>query len=174
MAEPTGHGLEPRAWQGIVYRPCQAGAVEVRRLFNFAGAWPPVPSPGEFGWEAAVEGRLVGGVVVERHGAEGFVDGPVVVDPPRGVEALDVAAQFFGPLLDQASQLGMKALYGRPQGLDRLWVRFGFVPLPEASLPGALRNRPGTGLYAWRRPGTYAVATPESTAERQERRRGRR
>jgi hypothetical protein len=31
-----------------------------------------------------------------------------------------------------------------------VWVRFGFIPLPESSLPPALAGRPGVGLFAWR------------------------
>ena len=93
------------------------------------------PGPGELGWEALVEERLVGGVLVERHGEHGFVHGPVVVAPPSGGEPLEVAAQLVAPLLGQAAQLGINTLFTRPQGLDRLWVRFGFIPVPEASLP---------------------------------------
>jgi hypothetical protein len=29
-------------------------------------------------------------------------------------------------------------------------VRFGFIPVPESTLPPALAGRPGAGLYAWR------------------------
>ncbi|MBI3455423.1 MAG: hypothetical protein HY002_06515, partial [Candidatus Rokubacteria bacterium] len=169
-AAPAPRALEPRTWQGIVYRPCQAGAAEVRRLFDFAGAWAPQLGPGELAWEALADARLAGGVLVERHGEHGFIHGPVVVEPPRSAEPLDVAAQLIAPLLQQAAEAQVNTLFTRPQGLDRLWVRFGFVPVPEAFLPAAFRNRPGTGLHAWRRPGTYTIAIPE--AERG-RRRGR-
>ncbi len=169
-AEPPGSALEPRTWQGIVYRPCQAGASEVRRLFQFAGAWAPTAEPGELAWEAQTDGRLVAGVLVERAGEHGFVHGPVAVDVPPGEDALAVAAQLVAALLPQVRSLGMSAVYTRPQGLDRVWVRAGFVPVPEAMLPASLRNRPGTGLYAWRRPGTYEIATPD--AEGGGRRRG--
>ncbi len=151
----------PRTWQGILYRPCQAGGAEARRLFDFAGAWTPPPSAGELGWEAVAEERVVGGVLVERQGEQGFVHGPVVVEPPAGAEPLEVAAQLVAPLLDEATAAGLNTLFTRPQGLDRLWVRFGFVPVPEASLPASLRGRPGTGLHAWRRPGSYTIATPD-------------
>jgi len=53
-----------------------------------------------------------------------------------------------------------------------VWVRLGFVPMPEAFLPSPLRGRPGSGLHAWRRPGTYAVPLPDPEGEG--RRRGRR
>jgi hypothetical protein len=161
-AEPAAAAPPPRTWQGVLYRPSQAGAGKVRQLFDFAGAWAPTPGPVELGWEAVVEDdRLVGGVLVERHAEHGFVHGPVVVSPPAGGEPLEVAAQLVAPLLAQAAQLGINTLFTRPQGLDRLWVRFGFIPVPEASLPASLRGRPGTGLHAWRRPGSYTIALPE-------------
>ena len=170
-AEPVPAASPPRTWQGVLYRPSQAGAGKVRQLFDYAGAWSPPPGPGELGWEAVVapEERLVGGVLVERQAEHGFVHGPVVVAPPAECEALEVAAQLVAPLLGQAAQLGIDTLFTRPQGLDRLWVRFGFIPVPEASLPGSLRGRPGTGLHAWRRPGSYTIALPETERGRRSR-----
>jgi hypothetical protein len=164
--EPATSPLAPRTWQGLVYRPCPAGAPEVRRLFHFAGAWAPGPTPGELAWEAEALGRLVGGVLVEREREYGFVHGPVVVEPPPDAEPLEVAAQLVAPLLEPGTDPSMARAFARPQGLDRLWVRFGFIPLPLASLPSAFRGRPGTGLYVWRRPGTYAVAAPDGGERR--------
>jgi hypothetical protein len=149
-----------------VYRPCQAGAAGVRQLFDFAGAPVPAPTPGELGWEAVAGERIVGGVLAERLGEHGFVHGPVVVEPPAGIEPMDVAAQLVAPLLGQATELRMSTLFTRPQGLDRVWVRLGFVPVPEAFLPEPLRGRPGSGLHAWRRPGTYQVAVPDREGRR--------
>jgi hypothetical protein len=117
--------------------------------------------PGELAWEAAAPEGLVGGVLVERDRDSGFIHGPVVVGPPSGADALEVAAQLTAPLLEPGTDPAMTRAFTRPGGLDRLWVRFGFVPMPEASLPPTLRGRPGTGLYVWRRPGTYAVAAPQ-------------
>ena len=168
-ADPALAVPPPRTWQGVLYRPSQAGAGTVRQLFDFAGAWAPPPGPGELGWEALLEERLVGGVLVERQGEHGFVHGPVVVTPPVEAEPLEVAAQLVAPLLDQAGQVGINTLFTRPQGLDRLWVRFGFIPVPEASLPASLRGRPGTGLHAWRRPGSYTIARPEMERGRRSR-----
>jgi hypothetical protein len=156
----------------VVYRPCQSGAPAVRRLFQFAGAFAPVPDPDEIAWEAEASAEIVGGVLCERHAAHGFIHGPVVVNPPVGVESLEVAAQLVSPLVDSARALPLDALFARPQGLDRVWVRLGFVPMPEAFLPAALRGRPGSGLHVWRRPGTYAVPVPDQEGEG--RRRGRR
>jgi hypothetical protein len=164
--------LEPRTWQGVVYRPCQGGAPAVRQLFQFAGAFAPDPSPEEIAWEARSGDRLIGGVLCERRGPHGFIHGPVVVDPPDGVEPIEVAAQLVAPLVDSARALPLDSLFTRPQGLDRVWVRLGFVPMPEAFLPAALRGRPGSGLHVWRRPGTYAVPVPDPEGEG--RRRGRR
>lgn len=171
-AAPAPGAPERRAWQGVSCRPCQDGGSAVRRLFQFAGAFAPAPDAHELAWEAQAEGRLVGGVLCERRGAHGFVHGPVVVDPPADVDPIEVAAQLVAPLIDLAGTLPLDTLYARPHGLDRVWVRLGFVPLPEAFLPPALRGRPGSGLYAWRRPGTYAVPLP--AAEGEGRRRGRR
>lgn len=169
---PAPAVLEPRTWQGVVYRSCQGGAPAVRRLFQFAGAFAPEPAADEIAWEADVEGRLIGGALCERRGPHGFIHGPVVVDPPSGVEPLEVAAQLVSPLIDTARALAMDTLFARPQGLDRVWVRLGFVPMPEAFLPEGLRGRPGSGLHAWRRPGSYAVPLPDAQGEG--RRRGRR
>jgi hypothetical protein len=171
-AIPAPSLLEPRTWQGVVYRPCQGGAPAVRGLFQFAGAPAPPSDADEIAWEAETAGRVVGGVLCERRGVQAFVHGPVVVDPPSGVEPLEVAAQLVAPLVETARALGLDTLFTRPQGLDRVWVRLGFVPVPEAFLPESLRGRPGSGLYAWRRPGSYAVPLPEAPAEG--RRRGRR
>jgi hypothetical protein len=155
----------PRTWQGIVYQPCQGGAPAVRRLFQFAGAFAPDPGPDEMAWEALAGDRVVGAVLCERSGSSGFIHGPVVVDPPEGAEPIEVAAQLVAPLVDLASTLPLDSLFTRPQGLDRVWVRLGFVPMPEAFLPTALRGRPGSGLHVWRRPGTYAVPVPSPDGE---------
>lgn len=146
---------EPRIRQGVCYGPCQDRGVEVRRLFAFAGAWAPLPAPEELGWEARREGRLVGGLLVERHGDRGMLYGPVVI---ASEEPLEIAEQLIAPVLAQPE---LNTLYTRPQGLDRLWVRFGFTPLPEADLPEAFKGRPGVGLFAWRRPGSYRITPPE-------------
>jgi hypothetical protein len=166
--EPAAGTPQPaaRSWQGVTFRAASPGAVDLRRLFDFAGAPAPPASPGELAWEALTGEQLVGGTLVERRGEHGFVHGPVVVEPPAGVEPLDVAAQLVAALLDQATTLRMTSLFTRPQGLDRVWVRLGFVPVPEAFLPEALRGRPGTGLHAWRRPGTYTITPPDVEGRR--------
>ncbi len=171
-AAPAPIASEPRIWQGLVYQPCQGGAPAVRQLFEYAGAFAPDPEPGEMAWEARVGDQVIGGVLCERRDAAGFIHGPVVVDPPEGAEPIEVAAQLVAPLIDAARAIPLDSLFTRPQGLDRVWVRLGFVPMPEAFVPVALRGRPGSGLHVWRRPGTYAVPVPDPDGEG--RRRGRR
>ena len=170
---PASPVLGPRAWQGVTYRPCQPGASEVRDLYRFAGAWCPPAADGEVAWEAVVDGRVLGGVLVERADGAGFVHGPVVVEPPTGAEPLAIAAQLIAAVLDQAGAAALDTLFARPLGLDRVWVRLGFVPIPEAALPAVLRNRPGTGLHCWRRPGSYTIALPDPTGSRRGGRRDR-
>ena len=67
-----------------------------------------------------------------------------------GHDPLEIAAQLVAAAIDHASALGVKTIYARPQGLDRVWIRYGFMPVPEVALPAALAGRAGIGLYAWR------------------------
>src|SRR4029450_9153909 len=62
----------------------------------------------------------------------------------------DIAVQLLEPALSLSEAQGIDRLYTRPQGLDRIWVRTGFIPIPEADLPEALRGRPGLGHFGWR------------------------
>ncbi len=140
------------------YRPLLAGSPDARRLFGYAAAWAPPADPGELGWGAwlkvgaagdgaAIEERMVAALLVERSGAAGMIHGPVVVE---SAGPLEVAAQLLASALPHAAAAGVEILFARPQGLDRVWVRFGFIPVPEADLPSAFKGRPGTGLFAWR------------------------
>jgi hypothetical protein len=137
-------------WQGIGYRPL-SDPVAARPLFDFAAAaWPPHGIA--FGWEAFVAPpdspeRLLGAVVAEVVDGGALLHGPVVVE---GDDRLEIAAQLVAAGIDHASALGVRTLFTRPQGLDRVWVRFGFIPVPESTLPAGLAGRPGAGLYAWR------------------------
>ena len=85
-------------------------------------------------------------MLCERRGAHGFIHGPVVVDPPPGAEPIEVAAQLVSPLVDSARALPLDSLFARPQGLDRVWVRLGFVPdargLPAGRPARAARDGP--------------------------------
>ena len=152
-------------WQGTGYRPLP-DADAARRLFDFAAApWPEAATP-LFCWGAHVAAgtgdrsvaageRLVGAVVAERAERGVMLYGPVIeVDEPVGggevIDALEVAAQLVAAAIDHATALGVETVFARPQGLDRIWIRYGFLPVPEGALPAALGSRQGVGLYAWR------------------------
>ncbi|MFZ1059865.1 MAG: hypothetical protein WAP47_11830, partial [Candidatus Rokuibacteriota bacterium] len=81
----------------------------------------------------------------------GMLHGPVVV-PTAGAswEPVEMAARLLAALMPHATGTGIETLFARPQGLDRVWIRFGFIPVPEADLPRAFKGRPGSGLFAWR------------------------
>jgi hypothetical protein len=141
----------------VVCETLQDRAADARRLFSYAGAWAPPASPGELAWGAWVdrnaeggEQQLVGAVLLERRGGTGMLHGPVVVVGRERFDPVEIAARLLGELLRQATAAGVATLFARPQGLDRVWVRFGFIPIPEADLPSAFKSRPGTGLFAWR------------------------
>jgi hypothetical protein len=135
----------------VGYRPLAEGT-EARSLFDFAAlAWPEATKLA-FAWGAFVAAppqgeRLVGAVVAEREGRALFLHGPVVV---AGEDPLEIAAQLVTAALNHSTALGGDVVFVRPQGLDRVWVRFGFIPVPESTLPRALAGRAGVGLYAWR------------------------
>jgi hypothetical protein len=110
----------------------------------------------------------VGAVAAERHATTAMLHGPVVDTRDGGpaadpLDPLEVAGQLLAAALDHATALGVTTLYARPQGLDRVWVRFGFIPVPEVALPPALAGRTGAGLYAWR--GGSALWTLREAAE---------
>lgn len=145
------HATVPRVWQGVGYRPLSDGAV-ARPLFDFAALPWPEPARLALAWGAfaatPAEGeRLIGAVLAECEGRAMLLHGPVVV---AGDEPLEIAAQLVTAALDHGSALGADVIFTRPQGLDRVWIRFGFIPVPESTLPGALAGRAGVGLYAWR------------------------
>jgi hypothetical protein len=121
-------------------------------LFDFAAI--PWPDEVAFAWGAWMAGaggeRLVGAVAAERHATAAMLHGPVIDTRERVEDPLEVAGQLVAAAIDHAGALGAATLYARPQGLDRVWVRFGFIPVPEVALPPALAGRPGAGLYAWR------------------------
>ena len=157
----------PRVWQGVAYRPLPDAAA-ARQLFDFAA----VPWPGAavaFAWSAfapdAAGERLIGAVLVERAGTAALLHGPLIstADDVPAAAPLEVAGQLLDAAIDHATALGVRTLYARPQGLDRVWVRHGFLPVPEVALPAALAGRPGAGLYAWR--GGSALWTLREAAE---------
>jgi hypothetical protein len=151
----------PRVWGGVGYRPL-SDIARGRALFDFAAVpWPDI-SEETFGWGAWTAGdrppggeRLIGALVVEPSASAMMLNGPVIV---TGDDALEVAAQLVAAALDHATALGAATIFTRPHGLDRIWIRFGFIPVPESALPPGLAGRPGGGLYAWR--GGSALWTP--------------
>jgi len=152
----------PRVWQGVGYRPLADPGL-ARPLFDYAAVpWPPVAPAVAWGAFTAAGGdeRLVAALVGERAERAMMLHGPVVVE---GETPLEIAAQLVAAVLDHAAALGVETVYARPQGLDRVWVRFGFVPVPESTLPAALAGRPGVGLYGWR--GGTALWTFREPAE---------
>src|SRR5262249_18213800 len=74
--------------------------------------------------------------------------------------ALEIALELVSGALQDALTQGMRTLFARPQGQDRIWVRQGFIPVPEAELPAPLRGRPGAGLFGWRRGTPPSGAAP--------------
>jgi hypothetical protein len=151
----------PRVWQGVGYRPLPDPG-PARPLFDFAAVPWPRPDALALAWGAFTgDQRLVGALVAEGAESQAFLHGPVVV---AGDEPLEIAAQLVAAALDHAVALGYQTVFVRPQGLDRVWVRFGFIPVPESTLPPSLAGRPGAGLYAWRG-GTALWTFREAAAE---------
>lgn len=121
-----------------------------RSLFDFAAVpWPAADIALSWGAATAADGgeRLIGAVIAERDGPAMLLHGPVVVVEK---EPLEIASQLLAAVLDHATATGVVTVFTRPQSLDRVWVRFGFIPVPESTLPPALAGREGAGLYAWR------------------------
>jgi len=141
-----------KAWEGLAFRPLEAPGVAVaRELFGFVGAGEPPETAGQ-GWEAWVGQELVGALLLERADGTAMLHGPAVA-VPAGTDAesaLDAAAGLVNQALEHAQTAKIDTLYVRPQGLDRVWVRSGFIPVPEAELPEPFRGRPGIGLFGWR------------------------
>ena len=119
-----------------------------RSLFDFAAvSWPPTDDIA-VAWGASDGGQhLVGAVLGERSGPVMLLHGPVV---RAETEPLEIASQLVAAVLDHATASGVVTLFARPLSLDRVWIRFGFIPVPETTLPSELAGRPGAGLYAWR------------------------
>ena len=174
---PDASRTLPRVWRGVEYRRLD-DLEAARGLFEFAAAaWPPQPAPG-WALGAWAEGRrLAGAVVAERAGKAALLHGPVVVESRLGspggarepgaaeidTDPLEVAIQLVSAAVDTATASGIETVFARPQGLDRVWVRFGFFPVPEVALPDALRGRGGAGLFAYR--GGSALWSPRPEPE---------
>ncbi|HKQ67425.1 MAG TPA: hypothetical protein VJZ73_20570 [Methylomirabilota bacterium] len=119
-----------------------------RPLFDFAAVPWPASDAVAVAWGATDGGqRLIGAVVGERSGPAMLLHGPVL---RAEAEPLEIASQLVAAVLDHATASGVVTLFARPLSLDRVWIRFGFIPVPETTLPSELTGRPGAGLYAWR------------------------
>jgi hypothetical protein len=140
------------SWAPLAYRPLTAPWEPALELFRFAGAWAPSGEHIDSGWGAWDGERLAGAALTERAGASAMLHGPVVVAPAdaTGESALQAASELLASVLQHAVAQGIETVFTRPQGLDRIWVRHGFIPVPEAELPAALRGRAGVGLFGWR------------------------
>jgi hypothetical protein len=172
VATPSlGAATLPRVWQDVGYRPL-ADVERARVLFDYAATpWPEQVALAWGAWMVDANGeRLVAAVAAERHARAAMLHGPVVEiellrrgDDAPPADPLEIAGQLLGAAIEHATALGAATLYARPQGLDRVWVRLGFIPVPEVALPPALAGRPGAGLYAWR--GGSALWTLREAAE---------
>jgi hypothetical protein len=141
-----------KSWEGLAFRPLGEPGREARELFGFVGAWAPPSGDVVAGWGAWHDDALVGAVLVERAGLMAMIHGPAVASPPGAdpESAVDAAADLVAQTLAWAQTEKVETLFARPQSLDRVWVRFGFIPVPEVELPAELKGRPGIGLFGWR------------------------
>ena len=139
-------------WGDLAFRALADPGREAQELFGFVGAWAPPAAGIDAGWGAWQGETLVGAVVAERAGGAAMLHGPVITAPPDAdpEPALDAAAGLVMQALASMEAAKVETVFARPQGLDRVWVRLGFIPVPEAELPEALRGRPGIGLFGWR------------------------
>ncbi len=141
-----------KGWGGLAFRPLDDPGNAARGLFDFVGAWAPPAADVAAGWGAWEGETLVGAALLERAGGAAMLHGPAIT-APSGADpeaALDAAADLVALALASTKAANAETIFARPQGLDRVWVRLGFIPVPEAELPEALRGRPGIGLFGWR------------------------
>ena len=141
-----------RSWEGLAFRPLEDPGQEARELFTFVGAWAPPSGDVTAGWGVWHEDALVGALLLERAGRTVLLHGPAVASPPGAdpESTVDAAAGLVSLALAWAESEKIETVFTRPQSLDRVWVRFGFIPVPEVELPRELKGRPGIGLFGWR------------------------
>ncbi len=136
----------------VAYRALLSPWESALSLFGFAGGWAPLAADVASGWGAWAGDELCGALLAERASSSMMLHGPVVVvsqEAPPAI-ALDIANHLVADALSLAEADKIETVFTRPQGLDRIWVRSGFIPVPEVELPSALRQRPGVGLFGWR------------------------
>ncbi len=141
-----------KGWDDLAFRALAEPGREARELFDFVGAWAPPAADVAMGWGAWAGETLAGALLLERAGGAAMLHGPVITAPPGAdpEPVLDAAAGLVALALAWTEAAKIETLFARPYGLDRVWVRLGFIPVPEAELPEALRGRPGIGLFGWR------------------------
>jgi hypothetical protein len=141
-----------KSWDGLTFRLLAEPGYQARDLFGFVGAWAPAAADVAMGWGAWDGEALVGAALLGCAGGAAMLHGPVIA-APAGADpesTLDAAAGLVALALAATEAAKIETLFARPQGLDRVWVRLGFIPVPEAELPEALRGCPGIGLFGWR------------------------
>jgi hypothetical protein len=140
----------PRVWEGVTLRPL-TDVMQARPLFDFVAMPWPDPEHVAVAWGVFTGDDLVAAVLAERGGRAVLLHGPLVrIDRLGTLDPLQLASRLLAPVLEHAGALGADTAFARPQGLDRVWIRFGFIPVPESALPAAFAGRPGAGLYGWR------------------------
>ena len=139
----------PRLWQDLELRPF-TDPTDARPLFDFAALPWPDPELLTYGWGAfpAAGGAPLAAVLAERAGRAVLLHGPVIAGTLP--DPLALAGELLAAALPHAAALGADTAFARPQGLDRVWIRHGFIPVPESALPAAFAGREGVGLYGWR------------------------
>jgi hypothetical protein len=144
--------VRSKDWDSLDFRALAEPGRDAREIFGFVGAWAPPVADVATGWGAWNGETLVGAVLLERAGGAAMLHGPVITVPPGAdpEPAVDAAADLVSRALASTEAEKIETIFARPQGLDRVWVRLGFIPVPEAELPEALRGRPGIGLFGWR------------------------
>ena len=154
------------AWTRAISRigPLTAPWGPALELFRFAGACrhrPPSRSAralGRLGRRARLRGPDRRARRIERDAARPRGGGAARRARPRRPSRSPPSSSRAPSVTRRAA--GIDTVFTRPQGLDRLWVRYGFIPVPEADLAqGAPR-----AARAWA--STAGAAAPRCGAQR--------
>ena len=162
-APSLDEATRPRPWQDLELRPL-ADPIEARPLFDFAAVpWPEPwisPSAGVRSWRRAAHARRrARRASGTRHPSQRSSrcarntvdgDGPSRSNGARPRPTAHCRADGDRHL-DHAAALGADTAFARPQGLDRVWIRYGFIPVPEAALPAAFAHGGCRPLWLARR-----------------------
>ena len=125
-SSPTDRSRRP----GVTRSSCSASSVRGR----------PLPSDVDCGLgRRGRRATRAAALITERAGSVGMLHGPVVVAPPDAAPeaALDVATELSPRrACGTRPNTGIDTVLTRPQGLDRLWVRFGLHPRARGRAAG--------------------------------------